>query len=155
MTGATVFYEVQRTSGIFSVLVLGLVTASYAIIAFTLPASALLSFWPYILISLALIIAVFATVKMETNVGEEGVHISTLYFWRRFIGFNQIDDAEAVQYSPILDYGGWGVRISHKGKAYNMRGRRGVQLALKNGGRVLIGSQRDEELAIVIQSRLQ
>jgi hypothetical protein len=34
-----------------------------------------------------------------------------------------------------------------KGWAYNVRGNRGVQLELANGKRILIGSQRAEELA--------
>jgi len=37
-----------------------------------------------------------------------------------------------------------------KGKAYNVSGNRGVQLELLNGGRILIGSQKPEELVKAI-----
>ncbi len=54
---------------------------------------------------------------------------------------------EVLTYSPIKDYGGWGIRYGRGGKAYNVRGNRGVQLQLANGQRLLIGSQRPEELS--------
>ena len=53
---------------------------------------------------------------------------------------------------PILEYGGWGIRYSPFGKgwAYNVRGNQGVQLELANGQRILVGSQRADELARAI-----
>lgn len=53
-------------------------------------------------------------------------------------------------YRPISEYGGWGIRFGRSGRAFNMSGNRGVQLVLKSGRRVLIGSQRPEELAAAI-----
>jgi hypothetical protein len=59
---------------------------------------------------------------------------------------------EARTYRPILEYGGWGIRYSPFGQgcAYNVSGNRGVQLELADGQRILIGSQRAEELARAI-----
>jgi hypothetical protein len=59
---------------------------------------------------------------------------------------------DARTYRPILEYGGWGIRYSPFGKgwAYNISGNQGVQLELMNGKRILIGSQRAEELARTI-----
>jgi len=54
-------------------------------------------------------------------------------------------------YNPIPEYGGWGIRTGQRGRAFNMRGNEGVQLVLASGKRVLIGSQRPEELARAIQ----
>ena len=54
-------------------------------------------------------------------------------------------------YEPIWEYGGWGIRLGAGGGAYNMRGNEGVQLHLRDGRRLLIGSQRAEELAEVIR----
>jgi hypothetical protein len=64
----------------------------------------------------------------------------------------EIASAEAVRYNPLLEYGGWGIRFGRTGVAYNMRGNEGVQLVLKNGRRVLLGSQRAAELAATIRS---
>lgn len=97
----------------------------------------------------------FSTATMTTRVDDAGLAIETLYFVKRRIGFDDIESASPVTYRPIRDYGGWGYRLSREGKAYNMQGDRGVQLHLKNGGRVLVGSQRPEELASAIASRLR
>jgi len=60
-----------------------------------------------------------------------------------------------LTYSPISDYGGWGIRYGSIGKAYNVSGNRGVQLELLNGERILIGSQKPEELAAAIDLALK
>jgi hypothetical protein len=57
----------------------------------------------------------------------------------------------ARRYKPIREYGGWGVRWSASGKAYNVKGDRGVQLVLRDGRRVLFGSQRAAELEEAIR----
>ncbi|NNE39410.1 MAG: hypothetical protein HKN14_00665 [Marinicaulis sp.] len=93
---------------------------------------------------------IFATMRQMTRVSGEGVHIKSVYFINRVIPFSDIESAEQVTYRPLRDYGGWGFRVSGKGKAYNMRGDRGVKLTLKDGGRVLVGSQREQELAQAI-----
>jgi hypothetical protein len=67
--------------------------------------------------------------------------------YRRQIALQTIASAEAITYSPLADYGGWGIRGWGKNVALNARGNRGVRLALHDGRRVLIGSQRPNELA--------
>jgi len=53
-------------------------------------------------------------------------------------------------YDPLREFGGWGIRFGAGGRAFNMRGNQGVQLVLRSGQRVLVGSERAEELAEVI-----
>ena len=55
--------------------------------------------------------------------------------------------ASACTYRPLLDYGGWGIRFGRGGRAYSMVGDQGVQLVMRDGSRILIGSQRPEALA--------
>jgi hypothetical protein len=57
---------------------------------------------------------------------------------------------EVQTYRPIRDYGGWGIRYGRSGKAYNVSGNRGVMLELSDGSRLLIGSQKPEELVNAI-----
>jgi hypothetical protein len=54
---------------------------------------------------------------------------------------------EICNYSAMKEYMGWGVRFRAGGIAYTMKGNRGLQLVLDDGSRVLIGSQRPEDLA--------
>ncbi|MDX5422610.1 MAG: DUF6141 family protein [Hymenobacteraceae bacterium] len=62
------------------------------------------------------------------------------------IPLHLVRDYKLTTYNPIGDYGGWGIRWSFKGKAYNMSGNEGVQLFFYNHEPVLIGSQHAEEL---------
>jgi hypothetical protein len=64
---------------------------------------------------------------------------------RRF-PLSEIAEAQVRRYQPIVEYGGWGIRFGFHGMAYNVSGNEGVQLVLTNGKRILIGSQKSEEL---------
>lgn len=70
--------------------------------------------------------------------------------YRRRIPLAEIARAEAVTYSPLADYGGWGIRWGRNGAAVNARGCRGVLLTLRCGKRLLIGSQRPDALAAAL-----
>ncbi len=62
----------------------------------------------------------------------------------RVIDISDIDKCYVRLYNPVKEYGGWGVRASVKkggGKALNMAGKYGIQLELKDGRKLLIGTQ--------------
>jgi hypothetical protein len=61
-------------------------------------------------------------------------------------------DARAVAYQPLLEYGGWGIRLGRRGWAYTISGNRGVQIALKDGKSFLLGSQREIEMEAILRS---
>jgi len=86
------------------------------------------------------------------------------YRFPPFINKNIIVDKESIssweirKYRPIKEYGGWGIRYSPKKKvlygkkvakknsAVNVKGNIGLQLVLKNGERLLIGTQRQDAI---------
>jgi hypothetical protein len=68
------------------------------------------------------------------------------------IAVKEIERAFTREYSDIREYGGWGVRVNRFGRAYNAYGNQGVQLELVKGRRILIGSQRPDELLTAIRS---
>ena len=86
--------------------------------------------------------------RVVVRPGEVGVHLRP--FPRKVIALDEIVDHAPRTYRPVLEYGGWGLRTGRHGWAYNVHGNRGVQLQLQNGQRILIGSQRPEELARAI-----
>jgi hypothetical protein len=98
----------------------------------------------------AVLVAGLLFLELHVTVGEAGVQIRMLPLANRTITPAQIAHWEARTYRPIREYGGWGVRFGPRGRAYNVSGTRGVELTLDNGKRVLIGSQRSEELAAAI-----
>lgn len=73
-------------------------------------------------------------------------------FARRIIPLADIASVEMRTYQALREFGGFGVRGSRDNRAYNVSGRQGVQLLLRDGRRVLIGSQRAAELALAIDS---
>lgn len=151
---AAQFEEVQKVSPLLAALVIGFIALVIAAVVTWTPEHELRARLPFLFAPFFLALTLFLTLKMRTRVDGGGVHIRTLYVVRRSIPFAEIESAEAVVYRPLRDYGGWGLRVGRKGKAYNMRGSRGVQLRLKNGGAVLIGSQRPDELARIIQTNI-
>lgn len=60
-------------------------------------------------------------------------------------------EAEVVDYRPLRDYGGRGLRWSpFKGAAITVSGTRGVKVRTPKGRSVLIGSQHPEDLATAL-----
>ena len=97
----------------------------------------------------------FYAMKLMVEVRDDGLHCSFVPFIRRKIRFEDLRRCEVRTYNPLAEYGGWGIRYGRNGKAYNVSGNRGVQLELSSGERLLLGSQRPEELAAAIRARLQ
>jgi len=87
--------------------------------------------------------------NLAIEVREDGLYIRFSPFHLSFhkIALEDIKEFQARTYNPIKEYGGWGIRYGRNGKAYNVRGNRGVQLQLTSGRKLLIGSQKPEELA--------
>ena len=94
----------------------------------------------------------FYVTNLTIEVRGDGVYIRFFPFHSSFhkIALKDIKTFEARTYNPIMEYGGWGIRYGLKGKAYNVSGNRGVQLELSEGKKILIGSQKPEELVKAI-----
>ncbi|MGD8999507.1 MAG: DUF6141 family protein [Granulosicoccaceae bacterium] len=96
-------------------------------------------------------IYLFYTLRLVTEVRAEGLYIRFYPLHGKLIPYTTIKSCEARTYKPLSEYGGWGIKYGRSGWAYNIIGDRGVQLELHNGKRILIGSQRADELAMVIK----
>ena len=114
-----------------------------------------------LVISAALVVGItggitvlFLKLKLITTVDPDGVHVRFFPLTRKHIPFRNIVSSKARTYRPIREYGGWGIRFSRKGRAYNVSGNRGVQLELREGKPLLIGSQKAEQLADAINRHL-
>ena len=114
------------------------------------------------IIAMAIPIAVtilFFILKLETEVRSDGIYIRFYPMHIRFREFVGQDLAEHYSrtYKPICEYGGWGIKCSFtgKGKAYNVSGNQGVQFVLTNGKKLLIGSQKSDELVAAIDKMLK
>ena len=90
----------------------------------------------------------FAVARLETTVEPDGLRtrFAPLQPHGRFVPWRRLTTFAAVSYSPVRDYGGWGVRGWGQTMAYNARGSEGVLLLTADGRSLLVGSQRALEL---------
>ncbi|MGA2735954.1 MAG: hypothetical protein ABSG65_00725 [Bryobacteraceae bacterium] len=109
--------------------------------------------WPAF--AVAAVVAVwFLRLKLVTEVRADGLYICFVWLWpARTIRWDQIRSVTIRRYRPIREFGGWGVRWDARGIVYHARGNRGARLVLDTGERVLIGSQRADELARAVGKR--
>jgi hypothetical protein len=103
-----------------------------------------------------------ATIRLITEVDDQKVRVRMFPVSSRTVLLDDIEAAEVAHYMPMREYGGWGVRVSRRGRAYIAFGNEGVQLLLhekepkawdprfaepnERDKWLLIGSQRPEEL---------
>jgi hypothetical protein len=91
---------------------------------------------------------------LSAQVTEAGIRMrwGPLGWIRKFIPFDTIMKAEAVTYSPLMEFGGWGIRIRRNKRAWTVRGNRAVRMELTNGKVFYLGSDRPERFAEWIRS---
>jgi hypothetical protein len=97
----------------------------------------------------------FMAMHLNTEITTEGVRIFFFPLTRRFISWDEVEQASVVEYNPVLDYGGWGIRWGRQGRAYNVSGTTGIQLLLKDGKNIMIGTQRGAELPLILHKARQ
>lgn len=115
-----------------------------------------------IIISLSVIIlapAIIFIFKLSTRIDEKGIHYKFFPFHIKYrvINWADIKTAYVRDYDPITEYGGWGLkggRLWNKsnGTAVNIKGDIGIQLELKNGKKILIGTQKKEQAKSTLEN---
>ncbi|MDL2239542.1 hypothetical protein LJC25_02980 [Bacteroidales bacterium OttesenSCG-928-K03] len=87
-------------------------------------------------------------IGLETRITNYGIYIKFFPFNSnfKFFPWDDIASHEVIKYKPIRDYGGWGIRGSGKNKAYNVSGNYGLMLKFYNGNKLLIGTNKPDEL---------
>lgn len=119
----------------------------------------LLNLLPFLLI--CLVLGVICLTKLETTITDKGVLVSFFPFLsnRKTILWEDVEETYVREYNPITEYGGWGVpfistataRGVANNRALNVKGNKGLQLVLKDGKRLLIGTQEPEKIEGVLK----
>ena len=147
------FNETQRFTQWWLWLILVGVWASMIYSFVTAPAqtgiAAFLSFGIGILLPL-----LFWQMKLTTRITQEGIYVRffPFHFKEKFFAWETITFSYVRTYSPLMEYGGWGIKYSFKGNGlvYNTAGNVGLQLYFTEGEPVLIGTQKGEEIKQVL-----
>ena len=108
------------------------------------------------LIIIASIVLFIISVKLKTRIDNEGIKYQffPLHSKLNTINWNEINKVYIRKYNPISEYGGWGFKggffFRRKGTAFNISGNIGIQLELKNGKKLLIGTKQKEKVEQVL-----
>ncbi len=116
---------------------------------------ALMIVGPSLILFVSLLVYLFAILRLITEVAQDGLHLRFYPLRRMSIPYASIKSCEVRSYRPIREYGGWGIKFGPGGRALNVSGNRGVQLELEGEKPLLIGSQKAEQLALAIKSRMK
>ena len=104
-----------------------------------------------IMVVLLIVPLLVATMKLRTVIDATGLHARYFPFVNRTFPLEEIVAWDVMEYDP-MEYGGWGVRgfPDKYGWAYSVHGRQGVRITFTNGNRLMLGTQRPEELAAAL-----
>lgn len=91
----------------------------------------------------------FIFLRLDTQIKQDGIYVRFFPFQLKFkkYSWDKISKSYVRQYSPISEYGGWGLRLGlfGHGRAFNISGNKGIQLELTNGKRLLIGTKKPDK----------
>jgi hypothetical protein len=99
-----------------------------------------------VLLAVVALLGALLTLRLTTTVTRDSVSVRYGFLYETRVPLTEIALAEAVEYAPLREYGGWGIRGSRRRRAVNARGNQGVLLTRTDGTTLLVGSQRPREL---------
>jgi len=109
------------------------------------------------ILAILLVAGLIFTFKLDTRIDENGIHYKFFPFHLKMktIQWKNIKKVHVRNYNPIGEYGGWGLKSGafwnkSKGTAINVSGTIGIQLELKNGKNILIGTQKEHDAKQVL-----
>lgn len=115
----------------------------------------------YILIFTFLVmVGVFAMIwimKLKIKITYEGIwfHFPPMINKWRFIKKEEVDRYEIRTYKPNLEFGGYGWKGLRKKRAMIIKGNTGLQLYLKDGKKLLIGTQRKQAINTAMRKMME
>lgn len=108
----------------------------------------------YVLFSLAVFLpmAFILFLRQDTRIDSDGITTKfyPMGFSRRYFAWKKIEKVYVRKYSPIAEYGGWGIRGIRRKKAYNVAGNLGIQIVTIDKKTFLIGTQKPDAARAVL-----
>lgn len=97
-----------------------------------------------------LLTILFISFRLETQVKKDGIYVKFFPFHLSFRHYtwDKISKSFVRKYNAIAEYGGWGLRLGlfGNGKAFNVSGDKGLQLEFFDNKKLLIGTNKPDEL---------
>ncbi|MFV0266606.1 MAG: DUF6141 family protein [Draconibacterium sp.] len=98
---------------------------------------------------LTIVIIINSIARLRTKIEKDGIYVRYFPYKKKWekISVSGIHSYRLRKYRPYREYGGYGIKDRRRsGKAYIISGRTGLQLHLKNGKRILIGTQKKQAI---------
>lgn len=94
------------------------------------------------------IVLIFVTGYLKTTIDQNGIFIEMriIIKFKKIVRWEEIESIAVEKYQPMMEFGGWGYRLGIGGTAYTSKGNDGAIVRLRNGRRIVIGTQKPEEL---------
>lgn len=95
-------------------------------------------------------VLIFLLVKLKVRIDDRDIRYKYAPFVinEKTIKWTEVAEFRVREYSPLKEFGGWGYRrnIFTKKTCLNISGKIGLELKLKNGRTLMIGTQKRSEL---------
>lgn len=97
--------------------------------------------------------------NLVTEIWSDGIRYKFTPLIRKVkhIPLADMSSVKVEKYNPILEFGGWGLRkrfLTRK-TAYNIRGRTGIRVIMKNGSQIMFGTQKQEDMKRAVDKMLK
>lgn len=96
----------------------------------------------------------FVIIRLDTIIKKDGIYVRFFPFHLKFKHYtwDKLTKSFVRKYSPLSEYGGWGLRLGlfGKGRAYNVSGNNGLQLEFIDNKKLLIGTNKPDELTEIL-----
>ncbi len=86
--------------------------------------------------------------ELQVEVSSAGVRYRFTPFLNSFktIPVEDIQHYEVGKYSPIMEFGGWGIRFVINKKAFSISGNQALKITLKDGKKIYFGTKKPKEM---------
>lgn len=97
----------------------------------------------------------FLNFRLDTTIKNDGIYVRffPIHLKYKYYAWDKLKKIYVRQYSPITEFGGWGIRVGlmGAGKAFNVSGNKGLQLEFTDNKKLLIGTNKPDELIRILK----
>lgn len=96
-------------------------------------------------------------IQLQTRIDHKGVHYRFIPFlnkWR-IIPKENIQSINLITFSPISDFGGWGMKGNRTTKAYSIIGDQGILIDVGEKKKIMLGTKKTAELESFLENWME
>ena len=110
----------------------------------------------FLLIAISAITLFIRSIRLHTVITTTGIYVKYFPLATRYtyIKWTDVKHCSIRQYSPLTEYGGWGVKmiVPENGWAYSFSGTTGLQITFQDDTKLLIGTNHPDEISNIIKA---